>query len=488
MKYIIGIDLGTSSIKSALYNTEGKLISSSFYEYPLITPQFGWSEQDPQKWINGLEYTLKTLVGDVKDLKNNLLGLSIAGQMHSLVLLDEEDQIIRNSMLWNDVRTSTECQEIRDNIDIVDITNNKILEGFTLSKLLWIKKNEPYNWSKISKIMLPKDYIIYYLTGKHVMDYSDASGTLLLDFDSNNWSDKLLDTFDINDKWLPELKWSTDYVGDINIEKSISLGLECQVKVFAGAADNASAALSAGIINEDRSLVSIGTSGVVLTIENNNHRKYDGELHFFNHAIENMKYSMGVTLSAGNSLSWIKNIMSPELDFNEFLSGINDVSVGSDGLFFTPYIMGERTPYTDSKIRGSFIGLDINHTKKHIVRSVVEGITYSLNDCKEIMIKNGKSIKTIVSVGGGSKNREWLQIQADIFNTPIITLSNDEGPAQGAAMITCLGLGVYKSVEDCVKTFVSYSKSINPREDNVEKYREYYETYKKIYGETKKLI
>lgn len=416
--------------------------------------------------------------------KNKTQGIAIAGQMHSLVLLDKNNEVIRNAILWNDVRTTNEVELINDTIDIIDVTQNKALEGFTLPKMLWVKENEPENYNKINSFLLPKDYLVFCLTEEKVMDYSDASGTLMIDFKTNQWSENIFGEFDINLDWAPQLKWSSDYVSDISLSMSKELGFESSVKVFAGAADNAAAALSAGITGENTALVSLGTSGVFLSPEETNTKHYQGQLHYFNHSIKDKYYSMGVTIAAGKSLSWLKDVLDKELDYDDLLQDIDKVDPGSNGLLFTPYIMGERTPYTDSKIRGSFIGLDVIHTKNHILRSVLEGITFSLKDSMNIMESLGKDIKSIISVGGGARNKTWLQIQADIFGVPIVTLSNEEGPAQGAAMAAAIGLKWYDTVTDCVQNFVDFDKTIKPDKTNVQTYQEYYEVYKKIYNAT----
>lgn len=484
MSYVLGVDLGTSSIKVALYDEEGRLIETAASSYSLIIEQSGYSEQNPADWIEGFERAFTELLNKEPRAKDRIKGLAIAGQMHSLVLLDDKGEVIRNSILWNDVRTTQECTQINQTLDIISETQNKALEGFTLPKLLWIRNNEPENWKKIHKFMMPKDYLVYYLTGKYATDYSDAAGTLLLNFQDNKWSEKIFTAFDIPIEWAPNLYWSTDEVGYILPKIKDKYDLNTNVKVFAGAADNAAAALAAGIVDTDMSMVSIGTSGVFLSAETSNQKEYDGKIHYFNHSIKDNYYSMGVTLSAGNSLSWAKKLFDKNASFSELLKDINKIKPGSDGLFFTPYIMGERTPYTDSKIRGTFIGIDARHTRNHFLRAVIEGITFSLNDSKKIMESVGKEITKIVSVGGGSKNEDWLQIQADIFGVPVYTLKNEEGPAQGAAMIATIGLQTY-ALMVCVNKFVKYKTEIQPIAENVEVYRKYYNVYRNLYNHTK---
>ncbi len=484
MEFIIGIDLGTSSLKSVLYNKKGQKITSSSQSYPIFIKNKGYSEQNPQDWFNATINTITNIINEVPEAMTNTKAIALSGQMHSLVLLDRNDNVIRDAILWNDVRTTEEVEDINNNINIVDFAQNKALEGFTLPKLLWIKKHEPYNYKKIKTFLLPKDYIVFKLTKQKVMDYSDASGTLMLDFLKNDWSHEIFESFGLNKQWAPTLKWATDYVGDLTSETKEMLGIKNDVKVFAGAADNAAAALASGITNENTALVSIGTSGVFLSPEQTNSKKYNGKIHYFNHAIKDTYYSMGVTISAGKSLEWIKNVLDKNTDYLDFLKNIDTINPGSNGLLFTPYIMGERTPYTDSMIRGSFIGLDVTHTKDHIAKSVLEGIVYSLKDSMEIMKSLNKDIENIISVGGGAKNDHWLQIQADIFGVPITTLSNEEGPAQGAAMIAAIGLNWFTNHQDCIEAFVKFNKTIYPDKENVELYKKYYSLYSKIYQQT----
>lgn len=484
MEFIIGIDLGTSSLKSVLYNKKGQKITSSSQSYPIFIKNTGYSEQNPKDWFNATINTITNIINEVPEAKKNTKAIALSGQMHSLVLLDKENKVIRDAILWNDVRTTEEVEDINRSIDVIDITQNKALEGFTLPKLLWVKKHEPHNYKKIDTFLLPKDYIVYKLTDQKVMDYSDASGTLMLDFSTNNWSQNIFDTFEINEQWAPTLKWATDYVGDLTSKAKEILGFKNDVKVFAGAADNAAAALASGITNENTALVSIGTSGVFLSPEHTNSKKYKGKIHYFNHAIKDTYYSMGVTISAGKSLEWIKNVLDKNSDYLKFLKNIDTIDPGSNGLLFSPYIMGERTPYTDSKIRGSFIGLDVTHTKDHIAKSVLEGIVYSLKDSMEIMTSLDKKIENIISVGGGAKNNNWIQIQADIFGVPITTLTNEEGPAQGAAMIAAIGLNWFANHKDCIDAFVKFNKTVYPNEEHVQLYKKYYSLYSRIYQQT----
>lgn len=490
MKYLLGIDLGTSSLKGSVYTTDGKLIDSSASEYDLYIPAKGFSEQDPNDWIIAFKEVIKNLSSKIDDFSENLDAISFSGQMHSLVLLDDKGQVLRKAILWNDVRTTEQCHRIMNEFgdEVLDISKNIALEGFTLPKILWVMENEKEIWDKTRHILLPKDYLRFYLTGNYHMDLSDAAGTLLLDIENKRWSREIADKFEVDHSYLPKLCDSISYTGDIKDEVLAELGLKNKVKVYAGAADNAASAVGAGIIGGERGMISVGTSGVVLANKEKITGQEDGKLHTFNAAIPNTFYSMGVTLAAGKSLDWLKSTFAKDLSYEEFLSGIENISPGSNGLIFTPYIQGERTPYNDGKIRGSFVGMDISHKLENFVRSVLEGITYSLRDSLEIIDEDGEStVDTMVSVGGGAKNKTWLQIQADIFNKNIVTLEIENGPSTGAAMLAAVGAGYYDDFKSCSKAFVKYKDEYKPNPENVAIYNKYYQIYRMIYPNTKQI-
>lgn len=488
MKYLLGIDLGTSSLKGSVYSTDGQLIDSSASQYELIIPTKGYSEQNPQDWIKAFKDVVKNLSVKIKDFSENLDAISFSGQMHSLVLLDENGEVLRNAILWNDVRTTEQCNKIMDEFgeEIISISKNIALEGFTLPKILWVMENEPEIWNKTRHILLPKDYLRLYLTGNYNMDFSDAAGTLLLDVENKQWSIKIAEKFKIDYSYLPELVESIEYTGNIIDDVCKELGIKSKVKVYAGAADNAASAVGAGIIDNERGMISVGTSGVILANKEKITGKEDGKLHTFNAAIPNTFYSMGVTLAAGKSLDWLKSTFAKYLTYEEFLTGIENVSPGSDGLLFTPYIQGERTPHNDGSIRGAFVGMDISHKLENFVRAVLEGITFSLRDSLEIIDEDeGNSVDTMVSVGGGAKNKTWLQMQADIFNKNIVTLEIENGPSTGAAMLAAVGACYYDDFKTCAKEFVKYKETYKPNPENVAIYNKYYEVYKKVYPNTK---
>ncbi|MCM3708387.1 MULTISPECIES: xylulokinase [Cytobacillus] len=490
MKYVIGVDLGTSSVKVLLMNQKGEVCSEVSKAYPLIHEKSGYSEQDPAEWIDKTVEALKELTDQFEGSAEDIEGISFSGQMHGLVLLDEANRVLRHAILWNDTRTTEQCQQIYEMAGenhLLEITKNPALEGFTLPKLLWVKQHEPELFEKAAVFILPKDYLRFKLTGKIHSEYSDAAGTLLLDVSRKMWSEEMCTLTGIDIKICPPLVESHECVGTLMPEIAEETGLSSVIKVFAGGADNACGAIGSGILSEGKTLCSIGTSGVVLSYEERNDKDFQGKVHYFNHGEENAYYTMGVTLAAGHSLSWFKDTFAEAESFDSLLSGISDVPNGSNGLLFTPYLAGERTPHADSQIRGSFIGMDSSHTRSDFVRSVIEGITFSLNESIEIFRESGKLIDTVISIGGGAKSDAWLQIQADIFNSTIVKLSSEQGPAVGAAMLAAYGCQWYDSLEACADKFITYEKSYSPIPENVEKYQELFQLYKQVYAETRKL-
>ncbi|MGV3010364.1 xylulokinase [Streptococcus thoraltensis] len=490
-KYVLGIDIGTSSLKGILVDQNGKVIADSAAPYKVYTPYKGYSEQNPEDWYLATESVFDDFCKRVDDFADNLEGIAFSGQMHSLVLLDENMDVVRNAILWNDTRSTKQCDKLMKYYgeELLFITKNKALEGFTLPKIMWVQENEPELWSKVRHILLPKDYVRFRLTGTLGIDLSDASGTLLLDMESNTWSKNIISNYNIPIDYLPNLLKSQQYVGKLKGSISKKYKFLNKIDVFAGGADNACAALGAGVLSNDTGLCSIGTSGVILGIDKYKKTIADGKIHHFYHTIPSTIYSMGVTLAAGSALSWYKNLMTPTSSFDELLNASKRIAIGAAGLLFSPYIDGERTPYSDSKIRGSFIGIDRHHSLPHFTRAVVEGITYSLKDCLELMEKERDSaFKEIVSIGGGARSDYWLQMQADIFNKEIVCLEEEQGPAMGAAMLAAIGLNWYLSYEQIIRDWVKIKRRFVPISENVAEYQEIYSKYQKVYKASKTVM
>jgi xylulokinase len=489
MGYVIGVDLGTSAVKVLLVDKEGNVKGEATREYPLFHQHSGWSEQKPEDWVDGTIEALRELVSASGAAAGEIEGISFSGQMHGLVLLDDERKPVRNAILWNDTRTTEQCREIERTLGgkLLDIARNPALEGFTLPKILWVKQKEADSFARASLFLLPKDYLRFRLTGQLHMDYSDAAGTLLLDVANKSWSADILSAFGLDESFCPPLLESHGLAGTLLPEIAEQTGLGADTKVFAGGADNACGAIGAGILSEGLTLCSIGTSGVILSYENDRNKDFQGKVHFFNHGKEDSFYAMGVTLAAGYSLSWFKNTFAPDESFNELLQGVDEVSPGANGLLFTPYLVGERTPHADSLIRGGFIGIDGSHQRIHFARAVMEGITFSLNESVDIFRRAGKTVDTVISIGGGAQNPVWLQMQADIFGATVVALENEQGPGLGAAMLAAYGCGWFDSLEACAGKFVKRAASYQPEPKAVEAYKGLFQIYQQVYAQTRSI-
>lgn len=486
-EYVIGVDLGTSSVKVSVMDRLGQIAAQEKYEYPLHQPQPGFSEQDPEDWVKGTTTAIKRLINEDGIDAEVIKGVSYSGQMHGLVLLNGEGKVLRPAILWNDTRTIKQCQEIRDKMGdcFIHLTGNQPLEGFTLPKLLWVKENEPDIWAQAKSFLLPKDYVRYRMTGKQAMDYSDATGTVLLDIHQRTWSQEICQNFNIPMSMCPTLIESIDKAGQISEEYAAASGLSTSAQVFGGAGDNAAGAIGAGILHDGMVMSSIGTSGVVLKYEADAQNDYHGAVQYECHAIPGTYYSMGVTLSAGNSLNWFKHHFATDMDFDTMIWRASRRPIGANGLLFTPYIDGERAPYADANIRGSFIGVDNMQTRDDFTRAVMEGITFSFRDVMNIYQQHDQDFDTVIAIGGGAKSEFWLQLQANIFNKEVIALTNEQGPGLGAAMIAATGLGWFDSLQDCAKAFVHFGNHYQPQPDAVERYDKLYQIYHQVYGQTK---
>lgn len=488
MEYVIGIDLGTSGLKSIVVNENGEVVNEDHVKYETFHDKTGYSEMDPEKWYEATVESLKRLFSS--EFGKEIKGVSFSGQMHGLVMIDEDGEVIRPAILWNDTRTSEECKGIIKEIGLDALLNkvqNTVLEGFTLSKLMWVKKNEPENFKEIHKFMLPKDYVIYKLTGNVHTEPSDAAGTAMFDVKAGEWSTPLLNQLGMNKEICPEVIPSHGKAGFIKKEAFQAVLPEHEISIYQGGADNACGALGAGITDSSKQLVSIGTSGVVLSSEEQDDYKNDGSVHYFNHCVPNQNYVMGVTLSAGYSLEWLKKLLDDDRDFSDFMEEAESSPLGANGLLYTPFLLGERTPYNDADVRGSFIGLDANTDTADMKRAVIEGISFSLNESIEIMRENGKVISRVVSIGGGAKNRQWLQIQADVFDAEVITRTEEQGPAYGAAMIAALGEKWFDDFSKISEAWIEYGETFKPVSGNAERYKKLFGMYKKVYENTQEL-
>jgi len=475
----IGVDLGTSSVKLLAMDENGDIKKIVVREYPLHFPKRGWAEQDPEDWFDAVEDGFEELTSD---LDTSLIeGVSFSGQMHGLVLLDEKDEVIRPAILWNDGRTVEECRYLNEVIGqevISSYTANKALTGFTAPKLLWVKSNEPENFAKIKKIMLPKDYIAYRLSGVHCTDVSDASGMLLLDVENKRWSKEMLEICDIKEEQLAKVYESYEVVGTITQEMSDRLNLPTSCKVIAGGGDQAVGAVGTGTVGNGMCSVSLGTSGVVFISSKNFAVDDANALHSFAHA-DGKYHFMGVTLAAAASNKWWMDEILNTKEYNKEQEGIT--VLGENHVFYLPYLMGERTPHNNPKARGTFIGMVMDTTREDMTQAVLEGVAYSLRDCFEITKSLGVNVERIRISGGGSKSKLWCSIIANVLDVKVDKINSLEGPGFGAAILAAVGCGQYNTVEEATKKLIKVVETTEQNPDIVKKYEESYKIYKELY-------
>jgi len=471
----LGIDLGTSAIKLLLVDNDGEIIESVSKDYPVSYLNGNWAEQNPMDWWNACYDGLK----EIKN-KNKIKGISFSGQMHGLVILDNEDKVIRPAIIWCDQRTVAECKELNSHsIDIKEITGNEVLTGFTLPKLLWIKNNEIENFKKISKIMLPKDFIAYKLSGVFATDYSDASGMSIMNIKKKQWSKKILNLMEIKCENLPSLYESFEVIGKVKNDIANKLGLPNSIKIIIGGGDQAVGAVGVGAVKEGILSVALGTSGVVFACSDIFIRDEKFRLHSFCHS--NGKYhQMGVTLSASGALKWWVEGVNKEKNYEKYTLDASKVKPGSNNLFFLPYLMGERTPHNDPDARGTFIGITPTHTKADMTRSIIEGVSFALMDTLSLLKDMNIPIDSIRISGGGSKSELWKQILADIFGHEIVSINSSEGPALGAAILAMVGCKEFSNVEKACEVIIKETNRVKPSK-NREIYKTLYSKYKKIY-------
>ena len=484
----IGIDLGTSSVKILAIDKGGDIIGSTSKEYPVYYPKTNYAEQNPEDWWTGVKEAMNELVNEYPQLADTVESISFSGQMHGLVALDKNDDVLIPAILWSDQRTGEECEDITKAIgqeNLTKYTSNKALTGFTAPKILWVKKNQPEIFKKIEHIMLPKDYIQFKLTGEYATDMSDASGMLLLDVKNRKWSKEMIDFLGITEEMLPKLFESYEVTGRVKKEIKKEIGLEnCgNILVAAGAGDQAAGAIGAGVVEDGILSVALGTSGVVFVSEEEYSVDTENRLHSFCHA--NGKYhQMGVVLSAAASLKWWIDQVQKDTSnpYNVLQAEAEKIKPGSEGLYFLPYLLGERTPYSDPDAKGCFVGLSISHRRDHMTRAVLEGVIYALRDSLEIIKDIGGNTNEIRLIGGGAKSPLWQQIVADIFGIPVYITNSSEGPAFGAAILASVAAGNYGSVDEACRKLISTSKEIQPIKENVEIYNKHYKIYNKLYG------
>ena len=477
--YYIGVDLGTSAVKLIMMEKDGTIVSSVSKEYPLYFPNPGWSEQKPEDWKAAVLEGLKELVKDFD--ATQVAGISFGGQMHGLVVLDENDNVIRPAILWNDGRTQKETDYLNNVIgkDVLSAeTANIAFAGFTAPKILWMKANEPENFAKIKKIMLPKDYIAYVLSGVFSTDYSDASGMLLLDVKNKKWSKKMCEICGVDESMLPKLYESYEVTGTVKPEIAKEIGFTDNVKVCAGAGDNAAAAVGTGVVGDGGCNISLGTSGTVFISSAKFGVDENNALHSFDHADGNF-HLMGCMLSAASCNKWWMDEIIKTKDYAAEQTNIT--KLGENHVFFLPYLMGERSPHNNPDARGTFIGLTMDSTREDMTQAVLEGVAFGLRDSIEVARSLGIPLTKTRICGGGAKSPLWRKMITNIMNMEVERITSEEGPGLGGAMLAAVGCGEYASVEEAAKAIVKVLDVEKPDPELVKKYEEKYQQFKAIY-------
>ncbi len=488
-KYLIGIDVGTSAVKTILFDIEGAIIASSSKEYPLYQPKNGWAEQEPEDWINAAFATVKKVVSGSGVPAEKIAGIGLTGQMHGLVMLDGEGKPLRRSIIWCDQRTAKECEEITERVGrdkLVAITANPALTGFTASKILWVRNNEPEIYRRCRHILLPKDYLRYCLTGEFATDVSDASGMQLLDVPQRRWSLEVLEKLEMAPEMLGRVYESPEITGYVTAEAAEATGLLPGTPVVAGAGDNAAAAVGTGVVKNGLAFTTIGTSGVVYAHSDKAAIDPQGRVHTFCCAVPGAWHVMGVTQAAGLSLKWFRNNFTAGESYAELDEKAAQIPAGANRLLFLPYLMGERTPHLDPDCRGAFIGLSAVHTKYDLLRAVMEGVTYSLKDCLDILKEMGLGIDRMYACGGGAKSPFWRQMLADVFGLPVLTVKCVDGPALGAAVLAAVGTGLYSDVPSASGAMLKDDELQVPAAERTAEYIKYYGIYRELYPALKK--
>lgn len=475
----IGIDLGTSAVKLLLMDESGKIHKIVSKEYPLRFPHPGWSEQDPEDWISQTMEGMKELLSECD--KSQVKGISFGGQMHGLTALDETDQVIRPAILWNDGRTGKEVEYLNSVIGkekLSKYTANIAFAGFTAPKILWMKANEPENYSRTRKIMLPKDYLAYRLSGVFSTDYSDASGTLLLDVEHKCWSKEMMDICGLREEQLPKLHESWEAVGTLKPEAASELGLSEDVKIIAGAGDNAAAAVGTATVGGGACNISLGTSGTLFISSRKFGVDENNALHLFAHADGNY-HLMGCMLSAASCNKWWMDEILKTKDYAGEQAQI--AGLGENRVFYLPYLMGERSPHNDPDARAAFIGMSMDTTREDMTLAVLEGVAFGLRDSLEVARKIGADPGRTKICGGGAKSALWRKIIANVMNMKVDIIESEEGPGYGAAILAAVGCGVFPSVEAAAESLVKVTATEEPDEELVKKYEEKYQKFRKLY-------
>jgi len=489
---LLGVDVSTTGAKALAIDEDGRAVARALEEYPMYMPRPGWAEQDPADWWAATKKAVSTVVKSLTG--GEIAGVGLTGQMHGSVFVDKGGEVLRPCIMWNDQRTALQSKWILERVGrerLMELVCNPPLTGFTAPKIIWVRENEPEVYRRAYKVLLPKDYIRFRLTGALATEVSDASGTVLFDVRRRRWSHEVMDALEIEHDLMPDCFESPVVSGEISGEASEETGLRRGTPVVGGGGDQAAGAVGNGVVREGVVSCTIGTSGVVFAASDEVRVDPLGRLHTFCHAVPGKWHVMGVMLSAGGSLRWFRDSLGePEVstarlcntDAYELLTTeASTVEPGCEGLLFLPYLMGERTPYPDPDARGVFFGLTLRHRKPHMVRAVMEGVAYGMRDSLELVKGLGLRVEQVRASGGGARSRLWRQIQADIYGSEVVTVSVDEGPALGAALLAGVGSGVYGRVEEACDRAVTLATATKPNRQNTELYMEYYAVYRELY-------
>jgi xylulokinase len=498
MAYLLGIDVGTTGTRALLIDESGNLVGSATNDYPMYTLRPQWAEQDPEDWWQATVQSVRQVLSTSRIDSSEIAGLGLTGQMHGMVMLDAQGHVLRRCIMWNDQRTAAQCEWIMNTIGrerFLDLTLNPALPGFTAPKIIWTRENEPEVYAQAAKVLLPKDYIRYRLTGVYATEVSDASGTVLLDVSRRRWSTTVLEELGIPAEWMPPCVESPEVTGRISRQVAELTGLPAGLPVVGGAGDQAASGVGTGIVEPGLVSVTLGTSGVVFAYTDVPNRDPEGRLHTFCHAVPGRWHVMGVTLSAGGSFRWTRDTLGITEKHVASLSGVDPYEIltaeaanapaGCEGLIFLPYLTGERTPYPDPNARGTFVGLTLRHDKRHLIRAVLEGVAYSLRDSIELFRDLGIPIQQVRATGGGARSLMWRQVLADVFGTELVTVNITNSSAYGAALLAGVGSGVYATVSEACATTVKIVDRIEPIAENQGVYNEYYPVYRSLYRSLK---
>ncbi len=484
MPYFLGLDISTTSAKALIIDDGGKVLAVGSVAQSLSQPYPLWSEQSPADWWDGMQQAIREAIENAQISGDEIVAIGLTGQMHGLVMLDAVGQVLRPAILWNDQRTQAQCDWITERIGfhrLIELSGNRALTGFTAPKIVWVREHEPEVYAQCAHVLLPKDYIRYELTGHYATDVADASGTLLLDVAARNWSNEIAERLEIPLEWLPSVYEGTAITGYITAQAAALTGLKVGTPVVAGGGDQAAGAVGMGCVTPEAIGLTVGTSGVVFAPLARYAHEPEGRLHAFCHAVPGQWHFMGVMLSAAGSLQWYRDVLRPESSFDELMAEAATVPAGSDGLFFLPYLTGERTPHPDPNARGAFIGLTTRHTRAHLTRAVLEGVAFGLKDSFTLIAEVGLPEDYSVRIsGGGARSAVWQGIIADILGVPLRTVNTSEGGAFGAALLAAAGYGTFDSVEEACSTCIQVTDGAAPSE-NAAIYAELYPAYRALY-------